>query len=207
MAMRQSTKLTPHGLALDPGITPAGPLVLSACTVHMHIVLSSPVGPYVLPQVVRVMSCLSKSKVYLRRPNVALSSRGCRRHGGRRVGGRSPDARVDGGGPGGCRHRRHPRERVREAPEGVHFMPHAHKPCTCKPCTRMHTKERVSPENTSASRTIVQNRKEKGRAPKRAAPTHLRTPSQIPPESLPWHCRGTAALWGCCVANERSAVA
>ena len=34
-------------------------------------------------------------------------------------------------------------------------------PCTCKPCTRMHTKERVSPENTSASRTIVQKMKEK----------------------------------------------
>ena len=61
-----------------------------------------------------------KSKVYLRRPNVALSSRGCRRHGGRRVGGRSPDTRVDGSGPEGRRHRRHPRECVREAPEGVH---------------------------------------------------------------------------------------
>ena len=32
------------------------------------------------------------------------------------------------------------------------------KPCTCNPCTRMHTKERVSPENTSASRTIVQKK-------------------------------------------------
>ena len=135
---------------------------------------------------------LSKSKVYLRRDHVALSSRDCRRHGGGRDGGRSPDTRVDGSGPEGRRHRRHPRERVREAPEGVHFMPHAHKPCTCKPCTRMHTKERVSPENTSASRTNVKKKYERERAPKRVAPTLLRTPSQIPPESLPCHCRGTA---------------
>ena len=141
----------------------------------------------------------SESKVYLRRSNVAFSSRDWRRHGGGRSGGRSPDTRVDGSGPEGRRHRRHPRECVREAPEGVHFMQHAHKPCTCKPCTRMHTKERVSPENTSASRTIVQKEKERERAPKRAAPTHLRTPSQIPPESLPWHCRGTAVAlpWHC----------
>ena len=104
-----------------------------------------------------------KSKVYLRhtQTHVAVSTlRSSRVSGPRddamvvdeaRVERRSPDKRVAGSGPEGHRHRRHPRERVREAPEGVHFMPHAHKPCTCKPCTRMHTKERVSPGSTRAN--------------------------------------------------------
>ena len=85
-------------------------------------------------------------------------------------------------------------------------MLHAHKPCTCKPCTRMHTKERVSPENTSASRTNVKKKYERERAPKRVAPTLLRTPSQIPPESLPCHCRGTAVAlpWHCRARRARA---
>ena len=57
---------------------------------------------------------------------VGPSSREGRRLGRRRSGGRPPDRQVAAGGPGGRRHRRHPRERVRRAPEDVHFMLHAH---------------------------------------------------------------------------------
>ena len=148
----------------------------------------------------------TESKVYLRKDHVGLSSRERRRHGCGRRGGRSPDCRVASGGPEGRRDRRNPREHVRQAPEGVQIMPHAHKPCTCKPCTRMHTKERVSPENTSASRTNVEKKYERERAPKRVAPTLLRTPSQIPPESLPCHCRGTAVAlpWHCRARRARA---
>ena len=63
---------------------------------------------------------------------------------------------------------------------------------TLVPAQECTQKERVSQESTRASRTTVRKKEERERAPKRAAPTHLRTPSQIPPESLPWHCRGTA---------------
>ena len=63
---------------------------------------------------------------------------------------------------------------------------------TLVPAQECTQKERVSPESTRASRTIVRKENDRERAPKRAAPTLLRTPSRIPPESLPWHCRGTA---------------
>ena len=79
-----------------------------------------------------------------------------------------------------------------EAPEGVQLMQHAHSPAPANPAQKCTQKERVSPKSTRASRTIVRKKEERERAPKRAAPTHLRTPSQITPESLPWHCRGTA---------------
>ena len=53
------------------------------------------------------------------------------------------------------RHGRHPRERAREAPEGVQSMLHAHSPALANPAQECTQKERVSPESTRASRTIV----------------------------------------------------
>ena len=77
-------------------------------------------------------------------------------------------------------------------------------PCTCKPCTRMHTKERVSPENTSASRTIVQKKMNEKEHPKGL----LRLSSALPPKSLPNHCRVTAVAlpWHCRGTAEHDAL-
>ena len=65
-----------------------------------------------------------------------------------------------------------------------------------KPCTRMHTKERVSPENTSASRTNVEKkirtRKSAQKGCSDSPPHSLPNPSRITAVALPWHCRGTA---------------
>ena len=93
----------------------------------------------------------------------------------RRSGAAPPDGRVDGGGLEGRRHRRHRRAVALEAirtqrgcanksyVEQEHrrccpcWLLHAHssQPCIWI-CNCMHTKERVSPRSTRASRTDVQ---------------------------------------------------
>ena len=117
---------------------------------------------------------------------------GGRRHGCGRGGGRPPDARVDAGGPEGPGDRRHPRRLAGEAPQGVHLHLYAHVPA------HLHTKvagreslRRCTSESLTSVHIVGKNTS----FPEKEIPTEKRTtpsPSQIPPEALPKHCRSTA---------------
>jgi hypothetical protein len=124
--------------------------------------------------------------------HVDLASRRGRRHGCGRGGGRRPVARVDAGGPEGPGDRRHPRRLAVEAPQGVHLHLYAHVPA------HLHTKvagreslRRCTSESLTSVHIVGKNTS----FPEKEIPTEKRTtpsPSQIPPESLPKHCRSTA---------------